>query len=228
MGYKLDDKAVKITEKQLTRLGSGNSGHTYKFQNVALKIFDNPEKSPEALETAKYLKNISTDRILLPKQILYYNNEYKGFARKLLPNKGLGKRIITEPKEDFIRDVELIENDNRILSKKGILLDGICPNNTHFDGNLYLTDPTKYSHLFDLFSTYELERLNKYQLHLLFTELIVSDLRKNGFNNNQIAAVKELLCTRDESENSSEFFEEVFKQDDTIKQFVKNKYYFYK
>lgn len=221
MGYKLDDKEVKIQKKKLTRLGNGNSGHTYKFQNMALKIFDVPEESSEALETIKYLKGISTDRILLPKQILYYNDKYIGFSRKLLSKKGSGKRIITEPKEDFIADVELIENDNRILSRKKILLDGISPENTHFDGNLYLTDPTKYSQLMELFSTYELERLNKYQLHLLFTELIISDLKKNGFNNGQLSEVKELLCSKDENKSSSEFFKETFEQEETIKQFVK-------
>lgn len=221
MGYKLDDKEVKIQKKKLTRLGNGNSGHTYKFQNMALKIFDNPEESEEALKTIKYLKGISTDRILLPKQILYYNNKYIGYSRKLLSKKGSSKRIITEPKEEFIRDVELIENDNRILSRKRILLDGISPDNTHFDGNLYLTDPTKYSLLTDLLSTYELERLNKYQLHLLFTEIIIFDLRKNGFSNAQIAEVKDLLCSKDENMNSSEFFKETFEEEETIKQLVK-------
>lgn len=221
MRYKLDDKEVNIEKKQLTRLGNGNSGHTYKFQNVVLKIFDTPEESKEALDTIKYLKGISTDRILLPKQILYCNNKYIGFSRKLLSKKGSGKRIITGPKEEFLRDVELIENDNRILSRKKILLDGISPNNTHFDGNLYLTDPTKYSLLTDLLSTYELERLNEYQLHLLFTELIITELRKNGFTSTQVAEVKELLCSKDENKNSSEFLKETFKSEDTIKQFVK-------
>ncbi len=220
MGYKLDDKKIELTEEKLTKLGNSNNGHTYKFQNMALKIFDNLEENPEALETAKYLKNISTDRILLQKQILYYNGAYKGFSRKLLPKKGLGKRIITEPTTSFIRDVELIEDDNRILSRKRILLDGISPHNTHYNGNLYLTDPTKYSQL-DLYSTEELETLNKYQLHLLFTELISIELRKSGFSNSQVAEVKELLYSREEDEDSSKFFENLFAQDETIKQFVK-------
>lgn len=220
MGYKLDSKEIKLTEKQLTRLGNSSNGHTYKFQDVALKIFDRPEESNEALETAKYLKNISTDRILLPRQILYFNNKYKGFSRKLLSKKGQGKRIITERTEDFIRDVELIESDNRILSKKKILLDGVNPHNTHYNGNLYLTDPSKYSQL-DLYSTEDLELLNKYQLHLLFTELIIADLKKSGFNNSQLAEVKSLLSSKEEDVDSSEFFESIFQEEPTIKQFIK-------
>lgn len=220
MGYKLDNKNVKITKKRLVRLGNNTNGHTYKFQDMALKMFDHPETNQELLEAAKYLKNIPTDRILLPKQILYYNNEYSGYTRKLIPKKGLGKRIITQPVQEFIRDVELIENDAELLSGKSILLDGISPHNTHFNGNLYLTDPTKYS-ILDLYSTYELEKLNKYQLHLLFTELIILDLKRCGYNNSQIAEIKELLYSKEDSKDSSEFFEDLFEDKETIKQFVK-------
>ena len=88
------------------------------------------------------------------------------------------------------------------------------------DGNLYLTDPCQYTKL-DSLSTKELERLNKYQFHLLLVTMISSELKKSNISSKLERQVKELLCLRDDNDNTSDFLIDVIDKNDSIKQFVK-------
>ena len=224
MGYRLDDKDIKLTGKQLTKVGTGVNGDVYRYHNVALKMFKKDKDTPIDEKTAEYLSNISTDRILLPINLLYYNNTFKGYTYKLVPKKGPGNRMIMLPKTDLVQDIRVLEQDVEILSKKQVLLNGIEPSNTIFNGNLYLTDPTGYRVLEGWNSNElsdELEKVNKYQLHLLLVSLITSELRKNNFSSKDEKTIKEILEMRDEYEDSSEFFNSIIGNNDTVKQFVK-------
>ena len=220
MGYRLDNKDVKITGKRLTKIGNGNTGNVYRYKNMALKIF-NPEKEPPIdLETASYLTTISTSRVLLPKNLLFHNHHLRGYTYKLVSKKSNGRTIISLPKDELIGNLALLERDIERLSRKKVLLNGISPENSIFNGNLYLVDPSQYS-LLELFSTEELERLNKYQLHLLLSALITADLRKSSMDNNLESQMKELLEIRDVNENSSDFFADIMSGSDNLKQLVK-------
>lgn len=224
MGYKLDDKDIKLTGKQWTKIGTGINGDVYRYRNMALKLFKKEKDTPIDRYTAEYLTSISTDRILLPINLLYYNNTFKGYTYKLVPKKGPGNRMIMLPKTDLVQDIRVLEKDVEILSKKQVLLNGIEPSNTIFNGNLYLTDPTGYRVLEGWNSdelSDELEKVNKYQLHLLLISLIISELRKNNFSSKDEKTIKEILEMRDEYEDSSEFFNSIIGNNDTIKQFVK-------
>lgn len=219
MRYKLDNKDINITIKSLPKIATGKTGDVYKYKDSALKVFKD-KTAPIEESAAKYLTTISTDRILLPRKLLFYNNNLKGYTLKQVDKRGSGKRIITLPKDELVSEVSINERDAETLSRKSVLLNGVSPENTIFNGELYLTDPSQYS-ILELFSTEELERLNKFQLHLLITELITSELRKSNFTKSEIAKAKELLNTRDESEDSSEFFKDIIPDNDSIKQFVK-------
>ena len=161
MGYRLDNKDIDISGKRLTKIGNGGTGDVYKYRNSALKIFKADKDTPIDLEMAEYLSTISTERILLPKNLLFYNNTFRGYTYKLVSKKGSGKKIITIPKDELINNLKIIESDIETLSQKQVLLNGIEPSNTIFNGELYLADPCKYTKL-DSFSTRKLERLNKY------------------------------------------------------------------
>lgn len=220
MGYRLDNKDVKITGKRLTKIGNGLTGNVYRYKNMALKIF-NPEKEPPInIETASYLTTISTSRVLLPKSLLFYNHNLRGYTYKLVHKKSCGRSIITLPKDELIGNIAIMERDIERLSRKQVLLNGISPENTIFNGNLYLVDPSRYS-ILDIMSTEELEHLNKYQLHLLLSTLITTDLRRLSYDSSQEVQMKELLDIRDINENSSDFLADIMSGSDNIKQLVK-------
>lgn len=220
MGYKLDNKDIDISRKRLTKIGNGGTGDVFKYHNSALKIFKDDRETPIDEETAAYLTTISTNRILLPKKLLFYNNTFRGYTYKLVSRKGSGKKLITIPKDELIGNVSIIERDIETLSKKQVLLNGIEPANAIFNGNLYLVDPCRYTKL-DSYSTKELERLNKYQFHLLLTTMITSELRKGNSSSKVEKQIKELLGLKDEDVNSSDFLIDAISDNDSIKQFVK-------
>jgi len=220
MGYKLDDKDIKLTGKQWTKIGTGAKGDVYKYHNMALKVFKEDRNTPIDFYTADYLSNISTDRILLPQNLLFYNNSFKGYTYKLVSKRGTGQRMIMLPKQDLIQDIRVLEEDIKTLSNKSVLLNGISPENSIFNGELYLVDPTEYRVLEDC-STKELEELNKFQLHLLLTTLISLELRKNNFTSKTEKNVKELFDMREVGENSSRFFSDIIGNNESIKEFVK-------
>lgn len=220
MGYKLDDKDITLTRKNLKKIGTGKTGDVYKYKNMALKMFKKEQEPPIDYGTASYLTGISTNRILLPQKILFYNTAYRGIAYKLVSKKGMGNRMIMLPADELIENSSIIEKDIEALSRKQVLLNGIEPNNTIFNGKLYFTDPTSYSVL-DTTSTEELERLNKYQFHLLFTTLIIQELGRNNFQKKTITEIKELLEMKDLSDDTSEYLKELLEDNETFKQFVK-------
>ena len=209
MGYKLDDKDITLTKKNLKKIGTGVTGDVYKYKNSALKVFKKDKDTPIDYETASYLTGISTNRILLPEKLLFFNNAFRGYTYKLVSKKGMGNRMIMLPKDELIENSSIIEKDIETLSRKQVLLNGIEPSNTIFNGRIYLTDPTSYSVLEDT-STEYLEQLNKYQFHLLFTALIIQELGRINFQKSTINEVKELLEMKDSSDNTSYYLRELF------------------
>lgn len=220
MGYKLDEKDIKLTKKNLKKIGTGRTGDVYKYKNSALKVFKKENDTPIDYYTADYLTGISTNRILLPQKLLFFNNAFRGYTYKLVSKKGTGNRMIMLPTDELIEDVSIIEKDIENLSNKQVLLNGIEPDNTIFNGRLYLTDPTSYTML-DIMSTEELEKLNKYQFHLLFIMLLTQELRKNNFSSRTITEIKELLEMKDSTDDTSIYLKDLVGDNNTFKQFVK-------
>ena len=220
MGYRLDDKEITLTRKNLKKIGTGATGDVYKYKNSALKIFKKDKEPPIDQETAEYLTGISTNRVLLPNNLLFFNNAFRGCKYKLVSKKGMGNKMIMLPTDELLENVSIIEKDIETLSKKQVLLNGVEPDNTIFNGKLYITDPTKYSILEEI-DEEELEKLNKYQFHLLFTILLTQELRKNNFQTRVEKEVKELLEMKDSSEDTSDYLQELIGDNDTFKQFVK-------
>ena len=220
MGYKLDDKDITLTRKNLKKIGTGKTGDVYKYKNSALKVFKKEKDTPIDTYTADYLTSLSTNRILLPQKLLFYNNAFKGYTYKLVSKKGTGNRMIMLPIDELVENVSIIEKDIETLSNKQVLLNGIEPDNTIFNGRLYLTDPTGYT-ILDIMSTEELEKLNKYQFHLLFTMLLSQELKRNNFSSSSVTEIRELLEMKDSIDNTSEYLKELLGDNETFKQFAK-------
>ena len=220
MGYRLGNKSIELDGKRPIRfIASGDSEDVYRFQRMILKIFQDGEM-PIDKKMAEYLSSISTERILLPRKLLFYNNSFRGYSMKLVPKKGSGRRIITTPKNELIMNIEVLEEDIQRLSRRKVLLNGVSPSNSIFNGELYFTNPNRYT-LFDISNFEELEKLNRFQLHLLLTELIASELHKGQYPPSTVNMVREMMGLRDTDQSSSSYLKDVMDGQENIKQMVK-------
>mgnify|MGYP003571246522 CR=1 FL=1 len=220
MGYRLENKEIELEGlRKLSFTPTQKAGDVYRYKNYALRIFKEGEE-PIDQQTAKYLTDISTDRIILPRKLLFYNNAFKGYTMKLVSQKGSGKRISTTPKEDVLESIVALEKDIETLSQKKVLLNGATPGYTLYNGSLYIVDPSNYR-ILDAVDTSSLEQLNQFQLHLLITELIAADLRKARVQQSTIQHLKEILNLRDNEQTSSDYLRELLQGQSNIKGLVK-------
>ena len=220
MGYRLEDKDIDLSGlRQISFKPSSKAGEVYRYKNYAIRVFKDGEE-PIDEKTAKYLTGIKTDRIILPKKLLFYNNAFKGYTMKLVSQKGAGKRISNAPTNEFINNVMAIEKDVESLSQKRVLLNGATPGYTLYNGELYIVDPSNYR-ILDSVDTDKLEKLNQFQLHLLLTELVASDLKKANVSQSSIQHLKDLLRLRDVDQSSSSYFNELMQGQRNLKELVK-------
>ena len=225
MIYTLEDKKIDLNEKKkLPLIAKGKNGNIYGYGNFAIKVFSNPEEPPISEETANYLTTINTDRILLPRKLLFYEDAFSGYSLKLVPKKPNVKKLINSPIEQLIENIMALEKDIRTISKRNILLSDMSPENVKYNGTLYISDPSKYT-LLDLPKAGdldgELEKINSFQLHLLLTELFSEELRKINFSKESIERLKEIFELKDVDQQSSVFLKEMMEGQGTIKEMVK-------
>ena len=225
MIYKLDDKNIDLREKKkLSLIAKGKNGNIYGYGNFAIKVFNNIEEPPISEETAKYLTTINTDRILLPRKLLFYEDAFSGYSLKLVPKKPNVKKLINSPKEQLIDNITALESDIKTISKRNILLSDMSPENVQYNGTIFISDPSKYT-LLDLPRTgeldKELEKINSFQLHLLLTELFSEELRKINFKKESIEYLKELFELKDVDQQTSSFLSNMMDGQVTLKEMVK-------
>lgn len=220
MIYKIGSRKEDLDGKRIRRIATGSKGDVYRYRDEAIKLFNPDEELPMTEEVAEYLTKIQTSRILLPRKLVFYQDAFRGYTLRLVQKKGNSRKLIALPGEDLILNSEIIEKDIRTLSDKKVLLNGITPDNVLFNGRLYLTDPAHYK-LLELYGTEDLERLNKYQFHVLFTELIAEELKKCNYPQSVVTYMRDLLRVKDVDQPTSEFLKEIIDPKDTIKQMVK-------
>lgn len=220
MGYRLESKDVDLGGlRQLNYVPSKRAGDIYRYKNDVIRIFRDGE-SPIDLDTARYLTTISTDRVLLPKKLLFYNNAFKGYTMKLVSQKGAGRKMVNAPKQDLYESINLVEDDIDRLSNKQVLLSNTGIDHTLYNGDLYLVDPSQYR-IFDYGDVESLKRLNQYHLHLLVSEIISTELRSMNFSRASIAHMKEVMDVKDTDQYTSDYLYEIMGNQKDIKQFVK-------
>ena len=220
MGYRLENREVDLSGlRQITYVPSKKAGDIYRYKNEVIRIFKNNEE-PIDEETARYLTTISTNRVLLPRKLLFYNNAFKGYTMKLVSQKGANSKIINAPKRELIDSIQSVENDIDTLSQKKILLNNTGIGHTLYNGELYLVDPSKYR-IYDFGNTGSLKKMNHYHLHLLLTELIATELRKINCSQTEINGLKLIMELKDIDEATSEYLSELIGDKKDIKEFVK-------
>lgn len=223
MGYTLNKKNININKR--IRISSDSLSDVYEInRGIALRVYkNNIDKSLVLSESdCEYLSGLRSDRILLPKKILYKNNNYAGYSYRLLKNSHKKEKIIGTDMEDFISDIEMLEEDIDFLSKKGVMLDGIIPKNVTFNEGLYITDASQFK-VVDVneLNYRELRKLNDYQIQLLLESMITSELRKEKVINSKINDLITLMEDREDTIKQSKYYEKLFNYSDNIRQFVK-------
>ena len=222
MNYRVGCKNFDLHDKRVKTIGQGYTGNVYQYGDNALKIFDTEESIIDE-ETARYLTNIRTSRILLPKKLVYYKDKFKGYTMKLVSTKHKSKNLISISKNDLLDNIEMLEEDVSLLSNKRVLLNGMSPDNTIYNGNLYITDPSKYSILdsMDYDNIQNLDILNKFQLYLLLNNLIIRELNKIQIQYPGVNHLKKILDERDKDIDYSSYLDEVIGDNTSIKSLVK-------
>ena len=234
MSYSLNKKIIDLDKVDL--IGSDSLSDVYKVnRGIALRVYKNNVNNGLVIseEDCKYLSNIPCDRILLPKKLLYrlvYINEYYfgysyycGYSYKILNKNSKKEKMIETSIEDFISDVELLEEDVETLSKNRVMLDGITPDNVVYSDGLYLTDVTQFKVLDGKnFNYRDLRKLNDYQIQLLLESIMISELKKEDFSDNKIYEFISILEDRNPNLiKPSKYYNKLFEYSDNVKEFVK-------
>jgi hypothetical protein len=220
MGYRLENKSIDLGGlRQLNYVPSKKAGDIYRYKNDVIRIFKEGE-NPIDEETARYLTGISTDRVLLPRKLLFYNSAFKGYTLKLVSQKGASRKMVNAPKMDVVDAIGVVESDIYKLSQKKVLLSNTGIGHTLYNGDLYLVDPSQYR-ILDYGDEESLRRLNQYHLHLLVGELISTELRNLNFPKASIAHMKEIMEIKDVDQPTSDYLYEIIGNQKDIKRLVK-------
>ena len=223
--YTIDGKKIEINRGNKTTM-EGITGDVYRLNNKRVLKVLNGKVADLDEATAEHLTKIKASRIALPKELLYDpKNIFSGYvlSREFKPK--TGQSIIHIPKSTFVRDVKALEQDITKLTGAKVSLNYISPDNTLFNGKLYLTDPKNFR-LQSNTDTKELGLLNYDQLHSLLIELISRGLRADDeFDPYFINQIEELLGLRDYNESPSAFFNDLLPDNKTVRQFVKTMRY---
>ena len=223
MGYKLENKDIRINNVNL--IGYGTKGNVYKYRREAIKIFPNGDIPDGVIDkdSCEVLKKISTQAILLPRKTATYNHQFAGYSLKLVQKNTHGN-IVTMRKGDLIDSVSTLENDISILSNNRVLLDGITPNNVLISDQIYITDPSRYTLVYDdRLNSARLLTFNQFQLYLLLCEMITSGLKKCGVPNSELKKMRHVLDQKDDDVLPSEYFNSLLDTHSTFKSYVKKR-----
>ena len=143
----IDDKEYSYDSEDLYDLciGEGTEGFVYKIKNSAVKIYHKYSRKERLDEdTCKYLTNIDTRRILLPRKLVYNeNNEFIGYTTEYHYPYSLDniKRLkISKLKHDL----EQLKEDIILLSKYNVSIEDFFIENVLLEDGLYFVDPGSY------------------------------------------------------------------------------------
>lgn len=121
----------------------GSEFIVYKYLDVVIKIYKKDYLfSHLSLRELNILKNIPTQRILLPTGTLWNSNhELIGYMMPFIT----GVRNLEHDSLDaFFGELEVLKQDLDLLCSKSIILRDINPSNTIYNGHIYLIDPGNY------------------------------------------------------------------------------------
>ena len=103
--------------------GEGSEGKVYKINEEIYKIYHQGalnEGYGNKQNFHSYLIGIDTKQIILPDALIWdLESKYLGYKTKLVKGKQKDKTgIIKIPSEQFIKNLQILENDIKVLSEK--------------------------------------------------------------------------------------------------------------
>lgn len=131
-------------------LGDGTEGQVLFDKNIkqAVKIFWECEsfEAPITLETALKMTNLKSNHILLPRNIVYdENNKFSGYTTKYIPSSFLLPEdiLLYYPIYFIIKIINSLYKEIEYLSENKLTLNDILDNSENyiFNGQFYLIDP---------------------------------------------------------------------------------------
>ena len=206
------------------KLDEGTEGCCYRVHNYrddfVMKIHhDKPEKKILDEDTCKVLKDIETERFILPEDIIYdEDGNYLGYT---LPYVDYRRPKIRNLKiRNVIDEFYILEKDVDILTDNYVLIDDLRIFNTIFSNGIYVCDPGSYTLAQTdeekrFISGYNIERINEYELEeIIFNILKFSQTEKKGLrkfldeSDGYLSDFMRCFCY-DKEENAKEFFKEL-------------------
>ena len=147
MVFYINKKKYNLTDEELQKsfISSGYESQVYKFGNLVFKIYKEIcLKYRLNEENVKYLSNIPTKRILLPKDVIYDENyEFYGYTMKYI--KPDEKEDIKDLKLDTLKkELSIIKKDLLILKDNNVFIDDISDSNFIFNKGFYFIDSGSY------------------------------------------------------------------------------------
>ena len=132
--------------------GEGSEGKVYKINEEIYKIYHQGalnEGYGNKQNFHSYLIGIDTKQIILPDALIWdLECKYLGYKTKLVKGKQKDKTGITKiPSEQFIKNLQILENDIKVLSEKHVLMADTSPINYIFNNEnntMNIIDPGRY------------------------------------------------------------------------------------
>lgn len=221
MKFYIDDKMVEIENIDELYIGEGQEGIVYRYEDkddecdYALKLYK--EFSPKDrlnFETAKGLSEIETERLLLPRKLVYDENKnFIGYVTEFVNSYSIDSISYLNAK-DLIDEIDILYSDVDLLSMHDVSVDDMILLNMLYDGRIILNDPGSYRFV------------TKDSRFLRDTNFVIT----NEFLNSLICRVVKL--TRKEKKNLDNYFlladsrvSDLMRcdviEDETVKTFIK-------
>lgn len=184
MLYQVKNQIIEIPD-DTKEFGHGSEGVVYKIKDELYKIY-----YPNALDEGYgnkerqhlYFSQIPTKQIIMPDHCIYdMNGNYAGYTSRIAHGNQKDKSGVTKlPSGDFIRNLQILNEDFITLSQYYILCADVTPFNYVLDkkeAKMQVIDPGRYKHhVYENEDTYL--RLNMRQFEILVELLIKIDLIK--------------------------------------------------
>ena len=144
----LGDKLLEFTDEELDYmyLGEGNEAVVFKYGNDALKIYkDYCQKERLAEEDVLRLSGITTERILMPKEIIRdaVTGRFMGYSVHYI-EKYPASAIARMKMKDFLSELDVICSDIDTLSNAHVDIEDLHVDNILYNGSFFIGDPGSF------------------------------------------------------------------------------------
>lgn len=223
----LNGKKITIFPILLKEIGSGLQGKVYKYKGRALKIpyshkniFD--KNFDISILDCKYLKNINTKRILLPKDYLIDKKGNLCAYTLTLININDKEKLYSISKDKFINELYALKEEIKLLSENCVTINDIKMKNFMYDGMFRFVDCGRYSisyqNIGNLKTIKNIENINNNHLQNFVINILI--LRNMNLNKSKDikAEIQKFGCVF-----IGEYIEKTMDKHETLLEYTKRK-----